>query len=57
MSDRLYRVMLTHQRIDRALDDARQRRSVSSLELVRLKKLKLRAKDLMHRLTRTRQLG
>ena len=55
MSERFYRVMLAHQRIDRALNDARQRRWVSSLELVRLKKLKLRAKDLMHRLMHTAQ--
>jgi len=55
MSDRLYRVMLAHQRIHQALDEARRRRSTSSFELARLKKLKLRAKDLMHRLMRTAQ--
>lgn len=57
MSDRLYRVMLAHQRIHQALDNARRRRSTSSLELARLKKLKLRAKDILHRMKLTPQHG
>lgn len=57
MSDRLYRVMLVHQKIHRAIEDSRRARSPDALELVRLKKLKLRAKDIMHRLMRTPQHG
>lgn len=53
MSNRLYRLMLTHQRIDETLRREQVRRDVSPLALIRLKKLKLRAKDLIARLTRS----
>ena len=54
MSDRLYRLMLAHQRIDDQLRREQQRRGASPFLLMRLKKLKLRAKDLMQRLSRSR---
>ncbi|MEO5577487.1 MAG: DUF465 domain-containing protein [Sphingomicrobium sp.] len=55
MSDRLYRLMLAHQRIDELLRREQRRRGVSPFVLIRLKKLKLRAKDLIQRLVRSRQ--
>lgn len=51
MSKRLYRLMLAHQRIDEQLRREQRRRGASPFVLMRLKKLKLRAKDLMQRLT------
>ena len=57
MSDRLYRLMLTHQRIDDALRREQRRRGVSPFAVMRLKKLKLRAKDLIARLTHSPQRG
>ena len=53
MSNRLYRLMLAHQRIDELLRREQRRRSASPFVLMRLKKLKLRAKDLMQRLSRS----
>jgi len=44
--------MLAHQRIDEQLHREQRRRSASPFVLMRLKKLKLRAKDLMQRLSR-----
>jgi hypothetical protein len=41
-----------HQRIDERLRMARQRPSVDALELTHLKKMKLRVKDLIQRLSR-----
>ena len=55
MSDRLYRLMLAHQRIDEQLRREQRRRGASPFLLMRLKKLKLRAKDLIQRLTRSPQ--
>lgn len=52
MSARLYRLTEIHQRIDDALRVEQRRRFPDSFEMVRLKKLKLRAKDLIARLTR-----
>ena len=57
MSDRLFRLMLAHQRIDEELRREQCRRGVSPFTLMRLKKLKLRAKDLMLRLKRAPQHG
>ena len=57
MSDRLYRLMLAHQRIDEQLRREQRRRGASPFPLMRLKKLKLRAKDLMQRLSRSPQQG
>ena len=53
MSDRFYRLMLAHQRIDEQLRREQRRRGASPFELMRLKKLKLHAKDLMQRLSRS----
>ena len=55
MSDRLYRLMLAHQRIDEQLRREQRRRGASPFLLMRLKRLKLRAKDLMQRLSRSPQ--
>ena len=53
MSNRLYRLMLAHQRIDDTLRREQRRRAVSPFVLIRLKKMKLRVKDLMQRLSRS----
>lgn len=53
MSSRLFRLMLAHQRIDDALRVEQRRRFPDPFEMSRLKKLKLRAKDLIHRLHRS----
>lgn len=45
MSDRLFRLMERHQKIDRMLDDARRRRWLDPLEILKLKKMKLALKD------------
>ena len=55
MSDRLCRLMLAHQRIDEQLRREQRRRGASPFLVMRLKKLKLRAKDLMQRLNRAPQ--
>ena len=52
MHPRLYRLIETHQRIDRALRSEQKRPLPNALQLMRLKKLKLKAKDLIHRLLR-----
>ena len=54
MSDRYYRLMRVHQRIDEQLRREQRRRGASPFVVMRLKKLKLRAKDLMQRLTHNR---
>lgn len=51
MHQRLYRLVETHQRIDRALRDETRHRWQDSIRILRLKKLKLRVKDLIHRFT------
>ena len=50
MNSRLFRMMERHARIDAALRAEQQRRSVNWQRLLTLKKLKLRAKDLIQRL-------
>lgn len=54
MSDRYYRLMRAHQRIDDELRREQRRRGVSPLVLMRLKKMKLHVKDLLQRLAATR---
>ena len=49
MHPRLYRLIEAHQRIDRRLHSEMKRPLPDSLRLMRLKKLKLRVKDLIHR--------
>lgn len=53
MSSRLFRLTEIHQRIDDALRREQKRRFPDLFRMMKLKKLKLRAKDLIHRLTRT----
>ena len=53
MSRRLFRLMLVHQRIDDALRREQRRLLPDPFATQRLKKLKLRAKDLMHRIVRS----
>ena len=52
MNSRLYRLIEKHQRIDRALRDEQRRAAPDTLQLMRLKRLKLRAKDLIERFLR-----
>ena len=52
MHPRLFRLIETHQRIDGALRSEQGRPMPDTARLMRLKKLKLRAKDLIHRFTR-----
>ncbi|WP_205479212.1 DUF465 domain-containing protein [Sphingomonas arenae] len=54
MHSRLYRLIETHQRIDRALRDEQRRRGADPMRLTQLKKMKLRVKDLIHRFTMRR---
>jgi hypothetical protein len=49
MHPRLYRLMEKHQRIDRLLRIEQRRPWSNPFRLMRLKKLKLRVKDLIHR--------
>ena len=53
MSARLFTLTRLHQKIDERLRLARQRPAPDSLELTRLKKMKLRVKDLIQRLARS----
>ena len=57
MSDRLYRLMLAHQRIDEALRRARWRPGATLSELVRLRTRRLRAKALIARAMPALQRG
>ena len=52
MHPRLFRLIETHHRIDTALTVEQRRPLPDPFRLMRLKKLKLRAKDLIHRFTR-----
>ncbi|MCW3798019.1 YdcH family protein [Sphingomonas sp. BN140010] len=52
MHPRMYRLIEAHSRIDHALREEQRRRRPDDVRLTRLKKLKLRVKDLMHRLAR-----
>lgn len=45
MSDRLFRLMERHQKLDEALHRLQRRRWADPLEVARLKKLKLAIKD------------
>lgn len=45
MSDHVFRLMERHQKLDRLLHEARRRRWIDPLEILRLKKLKLTIKD------------
>lgn len=49
MNPRLYRLMEKHQRIDRLIQLEQSRSWRDPFRLLRLKKLKLRVKDLIHR--------
>ena len=49
MSRRMFRLMLSHQRIDELIRREQRRRFPDMFKLMRLKKLKLRAKDLLQR--------
>lgn len=50
MSSRLFRLTEIHQRIDDALRREQKRRFPDLFRTMKLKKLKLRTKDLIHRL-------
>lgn len=50
MSNRLFRLMERHQKLDELLRRAQSRRFVDPLEIGRLKKLKLALKDRLARL-------
>jgi hypothetical protein len=52
MHPRLYRLVETHQRIDRALNHELRYRWRDPMRIMQLKKLKLRVKDLIHRFVR-----
>ena len=45
MSDHLFRLMERHQKLDRMLTDARRRRWLDPLKILKLKKMKLAVKD------------
>ncbi|PLK27352.1 YdcH family protein [Novosphingobium sp. TH158] len=45
MSDRVFRLMERHQRLDEALRIAMRRKGIDPFEIARLKKLKLAIKD------------
>ena len=45
MSERLFRLMERHQKLDERISSVRKRRSDNTLEILRLKKLKLALKD------------
>ncbi|MCF2515858.1 YdcH family protein [Sphingomonas sp. G124] len=51
MHPRLYRLIEKHQRIDRLLELEQRRAGRDPFRVMRLKKLKLRVKDLIHRFT------
>ncbi|MFM6949954.1 MAG: DUF465 domain-containing protein [Novosphingobium sp.] len=55
MSDRVFRLMERHQKLDDALRLAQRRRLTDPFEIVRLKKLKLAIKDRIARLLRRRE--
>lgn len=54
MSDRAFRLLQRHQRIDEELLRAQSRRFPDPFEIMRLKKLKLAIKDRLARLVRRR---
>jgi hypothetical protein len=54
MSDRAFRLLERHQRLDEVLRLAQSRRWPDPFEIARIKKLKLAIKDRLARLTRRR---
>ena len=52
MTARIFRLTQIHQRIDERLRAEMRKRRSDWLEMARLKKMKLRAKDALHRLMR-----
>ena len=50
MTARVFRLTQIHQRIDERLRLALKRRAPDNFEITRLKKMKLRVKDLIHRI-------
>lgn len=52
MTARTFRLTQIHQRIDERLHMEMRKRSPDTLEISRLKKMKLRAKDALHRMLR-----
>ncbi|MCW1382094.1 YdcH family protein [Novosphingobium sp. KCTC 2891] len=57
MSDRTFRLLERHQKLDAALRAAQARFWVDPLEIVRLKKLKLAVKDRLSRLARSARVS
>ena len=57
MSNRLFRMMERHQKLDHLLAAARVRRSANPFEIMRLKKLKLAVKDRIARIVAHRGLA
>lgn len=57
MSDKMFRLMERHQKIDRLIASLHKNRFVDRLEVLRLKKLKLAVKDRLTALTRSRAHG
>ena len=55
MSDRVYRLLERHQKLDDALRHALRRRAGDPFEIIRLKKLKLAIKDRIARVMRRPQ--
>jgi uncharacterized protein len=56
MNPRIFRMLETHARVDEALRQEQSRPGADSLRVRELKKVKLRIKDLIHRLL-TRRLS
>ncbi|QIK96732.1 DUF465 domain-containing protein [Sphingomonas sp. HDW15A] len=50
MSRRMFRIMLRHQRIDELIRREQRHRAPDVFKLMRLKKLKLKAKDMLRRM-------
>lgn len=57
MSDRLFRLMERHQKLDSIIAAAQKRRAGDPFELLRLKKLKLAIKDRIARALRRQGLS
>ena len=57
MTGRIYRLTEIHQRIDDRLRQEGKRKLPNWLEMTRLKRMKLRIKDRIHRLMLRPQLG
>lgn len=57
MNSRVFRMIETHARIDEALRREQQRKAADWRRVAELKKLKLRVKDLIHRLISSPRLA